>query len=127
MNKEKVLYNLNALASGVNPKTGEIINEMVFNDPEIIRTLFHAIELIKNPTSTRTKSKYLPENAGKKWELEDDQKLTILFRDNQDINSLMSEMKRTRASILSRLAKLGLINKDEDPFGYKEINDPFEN
>ena len=116
MNLEKVLSNLSALANGVNPQTGEIIDEGIFNDPEIIRTLFHAVELIKSQPSP--KKKVLPENAGKKWDVEEDEKLVNLFKETQEISLIMNEMKRTKASIISRLAKLGLIDMDKHPFVY---------
>ncbi len=116
MDKEKVISNINALANGVNPNTGEVINEGIFNDPEIVRTLFHCLDLIRNPEPEKKKN--LPENAGKPWTAENDADLIKKFGETTDINLIMKDFKRTKSSIIARLAKLGLIDKDKSPFEY---------
>lgn len=103
---------LEGLADGMNPLTGEILPaEDICNQPEIIRA-FHAVlmELEKNAKPKRP----LPENAGKPWTADDDQKLCQMFDNGCPAKEMRAMFKRTQGAISSRLVRLGKIqNRDE--------------
>ena len=67
MDIERAKELLSALADGVDPLTGEVLDrDNVCNKPEIIRALHMAVyELDK--CEKKTVKKHLPENAGKPW------------------------------------------------------------
>ena len=67
MDIERAKELLSALADGVDPLTGEVLDrDNVCNRPEIIRALHMALyELDKR--EKKTVKKHLPDNAGKPW------------------------------------------------------------
>lgn len=101
---------LSALADGVDPLTGEVLEkDHVCNQPDIIRAINVALrELEKQP---KKKPSNLPENAGKPWTKDDDEKLCQMFDNGADIRDLSEYFKRTAGSIMSRLVKLGKIQE----------------
>ena len=80
MDIERAKELLSALADGVDPLTGEVLDrDNVCNRPEIIRALHMALyELDKR--EKKTVKKHLPENAGKPWTEEDEDRLCEMFR-----------------------------------------------
>lgn len=97
---------LSALAEGVDPTTGEVLPEdSIYNKVDIIRAMY----TILNCLETSTPKKELPQNAGKPWSTEDDERLKVCFESGMTKKELCTEFKRTTGSITSRLARLGLI------------------
>lgn len=47
---------IDCLANGVNPVTGEILQETVFDEPEVIRCLFFVKDVLQEKTSSPAKS-----------------------------------------------------------------------
>lgn len=102
---------LEGLADGMNPLTGEVLPVGdICNQPEIIRAL-HAVlmELEKHAKSKRL----LPENAGKPWTEDDEQKLCQMFDDGCSTKEISTVFKRTQGAISSRLVRLGKIHSTE--------------
>ena len=100
---------LRVLADGNNPSTGEPLPEdSLYNNPEIIRDLYTVLENLKNNDKIRQP---LPENAGKSWSQQDDERLCMMFDDGISIKELSEHFKRTRGAITSRLVRLGKVER----------------
>ena len=95
---------IEALANGIDPITGEVFERShYFNEPDIIRALHVAKEqLIK--VEKMSPHKY-PENAGKPWTTEDDEKLKALCAEGKTLKEISAYFKRTRGAIQSRINK----------------------
>lgn len=111
MNIDRAKEIISTLAEGVDPTTGEILAEdNVCNKGEIVRafyTVLSALDKTKN-------KKDLPENAGKRWTDEDDEKLCEMFDSDVSKKDICNTFKRTSTGIASRLVRLGKINyRDE--------------
>src|SRR5262245_50790395 len=96
MTSSDVVKVLSELANGFNPSTGEPLPaESLYNDPTVIRALFAAVWHLQNsqgPTpSTRTSA--LPENTGRPWSAEEEDRLICAF----DAGNSVSELAKTHA------------------------------
>ena len=101
-----------ALADGVSPLTGEEFpKNSVYNNPEIIRALFAAVEALKQEARREAKkrNRQLPANAGQPWSAEEDEKLASMFDRGAAIQELTESHQRTRGAIATRLERLGKI------------------
>lgn len=98
---------LTTLADGINPLTGEVLSQNdSCNQPDIVRALYTALaELDKRPEKTKGLQ---PENAGKPWTPEDDERLKECFVSGMTQKELCNEFKRSSGSISSRLTRLGI-------------------
>lgn len=110
MQKECALELVNALASGVDPVTGEIFPpESSLQHPEIIRALYTASLALNaeavNPKPVRVRS--LPEKAGKPWSGDEDRELLAAFDSGRSEKELASAHQRTTFAIRSRLIRHG--------------------
>jgi len=106
---------LQGLADGVNPLTGEILPpEDSCNQAEVVRAL-HAI-LAAIPEK---KTKPQPENAGKPWTENDDNRLAEMFDEGKSRKEICEYFKRSTGGIASRLVRLGKIS-DRDVFRAKD-------
>ena len=101
---------IEALASGVNPITGEVFEKSnCFNEPDIIRALYVAKDqLIK---AEKKSTRKLPENAGKPWTDADDKKLKELCAEGKNLKEISAYFKRTRGAIQSRINQLATYQK----------------
>lgn len=105
---------LTLLADGVDPLTGEVLeDDHLCNKPEIIRAMHVVLgELKKRP---KKRPENLPENAGKPWTKDDDEELCLMFDDRLEPKFICDHFKRTSGGIASRLVRLGKI-KERDEF-----------
>ena len=120
--EDRYIEIIELLANGINPITGESFEEnSIYNNPEIIRALFFALNQIKSPKKKKTKTqkqlenqaKGLPKNHGLAWSKEDKEKLKEMFLENKTIDELAKFFERTKGSIIAELIKQGLIKKEE--------------
>ena len=103
INRAKTI--LSALAEGIDPTTGEILpDNSVCNKGEIIRALYTVL----NTIDTSKPKGEQPQNAGKPWTSEDDEKLKACFESKMSKKEIAAEFERSTGSISSRLARLGL-------------------
>ncbi len=117
------LKNVEALANGIDPISGEVLSECSpYNNPEVIRSLFTVIGAVKQPKKGKKSveqkqeeniSKGLPKNAGLPWSEEEREKLIHAFSSNTSINELSKIHGRTSGAITSELKKQGLIEELE--------------
>jgi len=95
------------LAEGINPMTGEILPpEHVCNNVDVVRAFY---ALLQQGNVEKKEANYA--NSGKKWTVEDDELLKRLYVEGMRISEIQRKFMRSRGSIQSRLAKLGLIEE----------------
>lgn len=118
MDIERAKELLSALADGVDPLTGEVLDrDNVCNKPEIIRALNTAVqELDKLLKKTKTNNR--PKNAGKPWTAEDEAVLCKMFDSGASRRELCEYFKRTEGAIAARLVRLGKISERKE---FKQI------
>ena len=118
MDIERAKELLSALADGVDPLTGEVLDrDNVCNRPEIIRALHMALyELDKR--EKKTVKKHLPDNAGKPWTEEGEDRLCEMFDSGASRRELCEYFKRTEGAIDARLVRLGKISERK---GFEQI------
>lgn len=111
MDESKATAVLTALASGVNPQTGEVFPpESVYQSAEVVRALYVAIRALEPSLRRRTRARgSVPANAGKPWSEEEDQALLAEFDEGRSIAELAEAHGRTQAGIQARLERHGRI------------------
>lgn len=100
---------LAALADGVNPLTGEILpDDDSCNQAEIVRALNTAV--IELDKLAARKARPQPENAGKPWTEEEEERLVKEFRSGSTANEMAKLHNRSKGAVASRLVRLGLVS-----------------
>jgi len=95
---------LQALAAGTDPVTGEVFPaDSPYNQPQIIRALFFAINQFEALAEKG--------NQGLAWSEEEDELLAQRFNDGTKITELAKLHSRTYGAIKARLIKLGTLQK----------------
>ncbi|EJL6985921.1 hypothetical protein NMT30_001754 [Vibrio cholerae] len=117
------LKNVEALANGIDPISGEVLPESSpYNNPEVIRSLFTVIDAVKQPKKGKKSveqkqeeniSKGLPKNASLPWSEEERENLANAFNAETSIDELSEIHGRTNGAIISELKKQGLIEEFE--------------
>lgn len=114
MEIERAIELLTSLADGVDPDTGEIFDdESPYQKPDIIRALYVAISTLEKQKGRDSRSRRLPNNAGRPWSQDEDEQLTSEFDNNTTISECAKIHQRTIGAIRSRLLKLGKISLDD--------------
>ena len=119
MDLSTALINVEALANGIDPCTGEVFEaNSIYNQPEVIRSLFTLITLVKRSGKVKkTKeqkqqenlSRGLPKNAGMPWTDNERSELVEQFNAGGQLHQLAELHERTQGSIIAELKKQGLI------------------
>ena len=100
-----------ALANGVDPHTGEVMQmEGPFQNPNTVTALFLAIKGLQLLERKEKRSDRLPLSAGKPWTISNDEELVKEFDTGRTIKELSEEHGRTVGAIRSRLVKVKLGN-----------------
>ena len=111
MDKSRAKEVLSVLAEGIDPYTGEVLPENhICNKGDVLRALQIAVDAL----SKQSKTKPLPENAGKPWTTEDEQALIYMFDKNMSAKEICAYFKRTKGSISARLVHIGKINSRDE-------------
>jgi ribosomal protein L9 len=106
-NKQRNIEILEALANGVDPISGEVFPaDSPYQQTEIIRVLFNAINELKKGNNKTTKTDSKKENQGNKWLDTEEEKLKENFNKGYKISELATMHGRTYGAIRSRLVKL---------------------
>jgi len=99
-----VTHYSHAVAAGTDPVTGEIFPaDSSYNQPEIIRALFFAINELEALAQKG--------NQGLAWDEQEDQLLSRRFNESIKITELAKLHSRTYGAIKARLIKFGLLQK----------------
>lgn len=110
MDVTKSLEIIRLLANGVDPYTGEVYPaDSPYQQPGTIRALFVAVQALERAKKSGDRQRKLPDNAGKAWGNEEDQRLVAAFDSGKTFKLLAEDHQRTEGSIRSRLIKLGKI------------------
>jgi hypothetical protein len=110
MDKTKALEILSALADGHNPYNGVVFDgDSVFQNPDTVRALHVAIDLIKVKLHNDRKRGSLPANAGKPWTEAETNQLIKEFESNTNLRVIANVHGRTSGAIRSKLIDLGKI------------------
>ncbi len=108
---------IEALADGVDPRTGEVLEPgSPLESPAVIRALHVALAGMNHQLRQHTLDSALPSNSGTAWSEEDDEELSRLFDSGQSIAIIASLFQRTRGSIASRLVRLGKVPDRQSAF-----------
>ena len=101
---------LSALVEGVDPTTGEVLpDNSVCNKGEVVRALYTALSSLDEKKS----KKNMPQNAGKPWTKEDEDRLLDLYRSGTTKKDICRTLQRTETGVAARLVHLGIIeNRD---------------
>ncbi len=124
MDIERAIELIEVIAKGVDPFTGEVIDDGPLQHPDIIRALFLAVkgleilgskeETLRSIDKARLKIRF---NAGEPWSQADDEELLILFDSGMKTQELAEKYGRTNGAIRARLIRLGRTREDLKPKG----------
>jgi hypothetical protein len=108
---------IEALADGVDPRTGEVLNPgSPIESAEVVRALHVACSAIDQEVRRHERSSKLPANDGRPWSRKDDQTVTDLFDSGRPVVDIAGTFQRTRGSIASRLVILGKVPDRQSAF-----------
>jgi len=112
MDYSRVYEILTALADGVDPTTGEVFNpDSPYQQPEVIRALFHAARVVSEATAKADKRARQPARQGQAWETEEVEQLTAAFEEGRTLSEIAAAHQRSYGSIRTRLIMLGLLTQ----------------
>jgi hypothetical protein len=122
MEEARALTIVSALASGVNPLTGELFAvDSPYQSPDVIRALYCAVRALeargrRRPTGAGAASG----NAGKPWTEDEDRQLLSGFDGGRPLAELAQAHGRTRGGIQARLIRHGRLS----PEGGRPVGGP---
>jgi hypothetical protein len=107
IDKAKTIATIEALANGIDPITGELLPAgHLLQHPDIVRALFHTVDLIKSSRNASTALK-----NGSRWSDREDEALKEAFAGGASFSQLAKTHLRTSGAIRARLQKLGIISE----------------
>lgn len=118
MDNDSALKIINALASGVDPFTGEVFSDgSTLQHPDVVRALFLATIALQKSNDKKgnkcaSKNRDLPSNSGTSWSEAEDHRLLAAFESGGTEKELAAVHQRTLGAIHSRLVKLGKLEPD---------------
>lgn len=108
---------IEALADGVDPRTGELIpSGSPIDCTDVVRALHVALAALDDQLRKRERTSSLPDNAGKPWREEHDAELVRFFDAGRPVEDIAAAFHRTRGSIASRLVRLGKVPDRQSAF-----------
>ena len=107
MELEEAIKTIRALADGVHPETGEVLQEnSVCRAAQSVKALNRALGAL---TTQLEREKNSPQNAGKSWTRAEDEQVCEEVRQGNDFTQIAKTHNRTVPAIVARLVKLGKI------------------
>jgi hypothetical protein len=107
MENQAALTIMRALASGMNPETGEKLEaESICRRPQIVKVLNRALGAL---LQLEQREQRKPAQAGRYWSREEDAQVCAEVRRGIDFHEIAKSHNRTVPSIVARLVKLGEI------------------
>lgn len=108
MDADKALATLTALANGIDPNTGEMLDlNGPYQTPEVIRALYVAVGAVEALLPKPKRTKRAPPKAGTPWTDAEDQQLICLFDSGSDLKTIALRHERTVQGVQARLERLG--------------------
>jgi hypothetical protein len=106
---------IDALARGIDPRTGAALQAPgPLDDPQVIRALFVASQLLAAAAKRVTPAPQRPGNAGKPWTAEEETLLAEAFDQGTSLRDLAQRHGRSPGGIAARLVRLGKIEERRD-------------
>lgn len=94
-----------ALADGVDPDTGEMLDsESVLNRPHIVRALYRISQKIRNKRFTMSPPH---RKAGSPWTEDEERSVVKEFESGKHVSEIAQKFERSEGAIRSRLVRLG--------------------
>lgn len=110
MDTSEALPVIESLASGNDPVSGERFpDESPLHDPFVIRALFTALRALERPGKEIAPSRL--GRAGESWSDAEDEQVIRKFRAGITFNEIARSHQRSRGAIVSRLVRLGEIER----------------
>jgi hypothetical protein len=105
---------LETLAEGLDPVTGSVLESgSVCRQPEVVTALLEGISALDEQALRTRRRALLPQNLGRPWRKEEEQRLEEAFRGGLDLSRIATEHRRTLAAIEARLERLGLLTPEQ--------------
>jgi hypothetical protein len=106
-----------ALADGVDPRTGEVLDPgSPIESPDVVRALHVAVTVLDREVKRRERTTETPPNSGKSWNVHDEKALSDLFDSGVPVPQIARTFQRTQGSIAARLVRLGKIPDRDSAF-----------
>jgi hypothetical protein len=107
MEIQEALKIVRAIATGVNPETGEAVpaDSSYRRDP-VIKAMNRAISAL---VAAEERERNRPANAGRYWSRSEDAKVCEELRNGMDLQQIAKLHSRSVGSIVARLVRLGKI------------------
>ena len=108
---------IDALASGIDPETGQALPEdSPLHNPHVIRALFIASKALDGTLRRIESNDGRPGKAGKPWTDAEDRQLLAAFDRGMSIQDLANRHERSGGGIAARLVRLGRIKERSEVF-----------
>lgn len=106
---------IEALAAGVDPRTGEIVGpDSVLESSQVVRALHVAMRVIEAQIRREASKTALPGNAGNPWTPEEEREVLRRYKIGESAGEIARRHGRTKGAIIARLEKLGLEPASEE-------------
>lgn len=103
-----------AIAHGVDPLTGaEIERTTVLHHADVLRALLAGAAALEHMAARAQRRSHLPDNVGRPWTSEEEQKLITAFKSGETPANLAAIHSRTLRAIEARLERLGLLTSEQ--------------
>ena len=110
MDQADARHILNTLAQGLDPSTGARLDAAsVCTHKEVVEALLLGVAALDAEALRQRRRAQLPQNLGRPWSDEEEQRLGDSFRAGQGLHSIAAEHRRTLAAIEARLERMGLL------------------
>ena len=107
MEIEEAIKIVRALADGVHPETGAVLDQsQVCRMPQAVKALNRALASM---VAQNERERRRPTNAGKTWTRAEDEQVCEELRQGTDFHVIAKAHGRTVPSIVARLVKLGKV------------------
>jgi len=107
MDIQETLKTMRALANGIDPETGNKLEEdSICRRPQIVKALNRAISALVHEEKREQRK---PTNAFRSWRRTEDAQVCEEVRSGMDFHEIAKAHNRTLPSIIARLVKLGKI------------------
>lgn len=111
LRSSEALNIIEKLSEGINPLSDEpLAPNSTCLDEDIQQALQIAIPALQARIRWIERQAQLPDNAGKPWKTEEDDRLSSGFESGDSVDILADRHQRTKGSITSRLIKQGKIS-----------------
>ena len=111
MDTTTALAVVSALANGIDPRSGEVLDcDSPDQAADIIRALYIAVRELERVDKGQRRKHTLPMNAGKPWSEEDDRLLLERWDQGNTIERVAEMHGRTLAGIRARLVRHGRLS-----------------